>query len=139
MATQDTHAEHAVPSASTGQRIVTPGQGILQRLAQRRRLALVSPRRRRRYAQWLRQTAWDAEERNPIRRRNDVLLHYRAAAVRTDLLEIAALLEQARDPDVECVVAVRELLANGESPLYHPGVHVSELYGALESIRARLA
>jgi hypothetical protein len=66
------------------------------------------------------------------------LLHYRAAAVRADLLEIAALLEQAHDPDLECMVAVRELLRNGESPLYHPGVHISELYTTLHSIRAGL-
>jgi hypothetical protein len=143
MTTQDTYPERAVPSASPGQRLVTPRGGLLQRFAERRaehrRRALVSPRRRRRYAQWLRRTAHDANECNPIRRRDDVLLHYRAAAVRTDLLEIAVLLEQAHDPDVGCVVAVRELLANGESPLYHPGVHVSELYRTLDSIRARLA
>jgi hypothetical protein len=60
-----------------------------------------------------------------------VLLRYRAAAVRTELLEIAALLEQARDPDPAYAEEVHELLANGDSPLYHPGVHVSELYATL--------
>jgi hypothetical protein len=65
-------------------------------------------------------------------------LHYRAAAVRTELLELAALLEQATDPDPACVKEIHELLANGDSPLYHPRVHVSELHAALYYIRAGL-
>jgi hypothetical protein len=68
-----------------------------------------------------------------------VLLHYRAAAVRTDLLEIAALIERVDNPDPDCVAALRNLLANGESPLYHRDVHVSELYATLDHIRAGLA
>jgi hypothetical protein len=66
------------------------------------------------------------------------LLHYRTAAVRTDLLEIAALLEQARDPDPACVNEIHELLTNGNSPLYHRTVHVSELYATLYYLRAGL-
>jgi hypothetical protein len=73
-----------------------------------------------------------------MRRQHDVLLRYRAAGVRVELLEIAALLEQTRDPDPACVKAVRELVANGDSPLYHPGVHVSELHAALYYIRTGL-
>jgi hypothetical protein len=143
MATTDTYPERVGPSASTqGQSIATTSHGIVdrsrERLATRRHERLVSPRTRRRFAQWLRSTAREADDRNRIRRRHSVLLHYRAAAVRTDLLEIAALLEQAHNPDLECMVAVRELLRNGESPLYHPGVHVAELYATLASIRAGL-
>jgi len=67
-----------------------------------------------------------------------VLLRYRAAAVRTDLLEIAALLEHARDPDPACVTAIYELLANRDSPLYDPRVHVSELYATLYCVRVAL-
>jgi hypothetical protein len=89
-------------------------------------------------AKWLRRTANHAIDPDPIRRRHDVLLHYRAAAVRTDLLEIAARIEHTDNPDPNCVAALRNLLANGDSPLYHPGVHVSELYAALYYIRAGL-
>ena len=67
-----------------------------------------------------------------------MLLRYRAAAVRTDLLEIAALLEQSCDPDPASVKAIHRLLANRDSPLYDPGVHVSELYATLYYVRAAL-
>jgi hypothetical protein len=67
-----------------------------------------------------------------------VLLRYRAAAVRTDLLEIAALLEQASDPDPASVKAIDHLLANRDSPLYDPAVHISELYATLYYAHARL-
>ena len=110
-----------------------------KRRAQRKRARLVSPRNRRVLAQWLRRTATRANDRDPIRRRRDVLLHYRAAAVRPDLLEIAALLEQASDPDPTCVKEIHRLLAIGDSPLYCAGVHVSELYATLYYIRAGLA
>jgi hypothetical protein len=93
---------------------------------------------RRRIVRSLRRIVRDANDPNWMRREHDVLLRYRAAAVRVELLEIAALLEQTRDPDPACVKAVRELVANGDSPLYHPGVHVSELYAALYYIRAGL-
>jgi hypothetical protein len=144
MATPDTYPERVATSATPHvQSTLTTDRRILQRSRERlvahRRVRLVSPRSRRRLAQWLRETARDANDPNPIRRWQSVLLHYRAAAVRTELLEIAALLEQARDPDVDCVAAVRELLRDGASPLYHPGVHVSELYITLDSIRAGLA
>jgi hypothetical protein len=33
---------------------------------------------------------------------------------------------------------IRDLLANGDSPLYHPAVHVSELYATVYYIRAGL-
>jgi hypothetical protein len=128
--------------ALQGQSTVTTNRGILQRsgerLAAHRRARLVSLRSRRRFAQWLRHTARDANDRSPIRRRHDVLLHSRATAVRTDLLEIAALLEQAHDPDLDCVLAIRELLANGDSPLYTPGVHIPNLHTTLDCIRALL-
>jgi hypothetical protein len=106
--------------------------------AERKKARLISARNRRDLAKWLRRTAKDAIDPDSIRRRHDVLLHYRAAAVRTDLLEIAALIERADNPDPDCVAALRNLLANGESPLYHPGVRVSELYATLEYIRSGL-
>jgi hypothetical protein len=102
-----------------------------------KRARLVSPRNRRRLARRLRRTARDANERR-IRPGPEVLLHYRAAAVRVELLEIAALLERAHDPDPDCLNELQLLVANGDSPLYHPGVHVSELYTTLYHVRAGL-
>jgi hypothetical protein len=67
-----------------------------------------------------------------------VLLHYRAAAVRADLLEIAALLEHAHDPDPGCVAALRELLRGERSPLYDAAVAASELRATLDRACAAL-
>jgi hypothetical protein len=143
MATQPTHpASVAHPAhAQTADALERP-PAILDRWqarrAERKKARLMSARNRRVLAKWLRRTANDAIDPNPIRRRYDVLLHYRAAAVRTDLLEIAALIERAGNPDPDCVAALRNLLANGDSPLYHPGVHVSELHETLSYIRTGL-
>jgi hypothetical protein len=136
-----------------------PDHGILERWRSRRAehglVRLVSPRNRRALAASLRRTANHANNHDRARRRHNLwmwsynrciqrrlmwspLLRYRAAAVRTELLEIAALLEQARDPDPTCVKEIHELLTNGDSPLYHPGVHVSELYTTLDYIRSGL-
>jgi hypothetical protein len=108
-----------------------------ERGAERRLGRLLTPRSRRALAERLRRIARDANDRRP-RRGLDMLLPYRAAAVRTELLEIAALLEQVHDPDPACVHEIHELLANGDSPLYHRGVHVSELYATLYYLRAGL-
>jgi hypothetical protein len=108
------------------------------RRAERKKVRLTSARNRRVLAKWLRRTANHKIDPDPIRRRHDVLLHYRAAAVRTDLLEIAALIERAENPDPDCVAALRNLLLNGDSPLYHPGVPVSELYATLDHVRSGL-
>jgi hypothetical protein len=68
-----------------------------------------------------------------------VLLHYRAAAVRTELLEIAATLERSDNPDPACIAELHDLLANGcDSPLYNPHIHVSELRATLHHVRVRL-
>ena len=143
MANPDTYSErpheHAEPPTHT---TLDPDRGIIgrwrERRAQRRLERLLRPRARRALAEALRRIANDATDRRHRRGGLDVLLHYRAAAVRTQLLEIAALLEQARDPDPATVREIHGLLANGDSPLYHPGVHVSELYAALYYIRAGL-
>jgi hypothetical protein len=140
MGSPDTHSERpreqAEPPTPTPRE---PDRGIIGRWRQRRvelELArLLRPRHRRALADRLRRAARDA---NGKRGGLDVLLHYRAAAVRTELLEIAALLEQATDPDPTCVKEIHELLANGDSPLYHPGAHVSELYATLYYVRAGL-
>lgn len=74
-----------------------------------------------------------------MRRRHDLLLHDRVTAVRTDLLEIAVMLERSDDPDPGCVAALHDLVSDGcESPLYNPEVHVSELRATLYFARSRL-
>ena len=110
-----------------------------ERTAARKRAWLVSARGRRCVARWLRRTANAAHDPDPVRRRQNVLLHYRAAAVRAELLEIAATLERADDPDPACLAQLHELLANGcNSPLYNSAIHVSELRATLYGVRAGL-
>jgi hypothetical protein len=142
MSTPDTYSERPYVPAEAQTPSVGGGRGIVRRWRERRtertRARLVSARNRRVLAQSLRRTARDANDRDPLRRRRDVLLHYRAAAVRTDLLEIAALLERAHDPDPGCVAALHQLLRDGDSPLYHPGVPAAELRATLDHVRAGL-
>jgi hypothetical protein len=135
MATQDTYSKQAhLPAEAPTGATVKSRVGILERRHQRR-----AERERRVIVQWLRRTARRSDEPHPFVRRRQALLHYRVAAVRTDLLEIAATLERAQDPDQACVATLRELLANGcDSPLYNPDVHVSELRATLHGVRAGL-
>jgi hypothetical protein len=75
----------------------------------------------------------------PRLRIHEPLLACRAAAVRTDLLEIAALLEHTDNPDPASVAALQDLLANGcDSPLYNTDIHISELHATLHDIRSSL-
>jgi hypothetical protein len=67
------------------------------------------------------------------------VLRYRAAAVRRELLEIAALLEHADKPDPDAVLATRELLRDRTGPLYDVAVEATELCTTLENLRAALA
>jgi hypothetical protein len=118
-------------------------QGILERRrsrrAQRQQTRLVSPGGRRALARQLRSTAKQAVDQDPIRRHRDALLQYRAASVRTDLLEIAAMLERAPDPDPACIAALHTLLTSGcDSPLYNVGIDPSELRSTLDHVRAGL-
>jgi hypothetical protein len=109
------------------------------RRADRKHARLMTARTRRTMARRLRDIANDANDRDPIRRRNDVLLHDRAAAMRTDLLEVAALIEQAHDPDPARIAVLRDLLANGcDSPLYNSDIHISELHATLDYLRSGL-
>lgn len=119
-------------------------RGVLERyharIAARRRARLLTPRNRRAIARWLRRTAAHTQAPHPLVRRRETLLHYRVAAVRTDLLEIAALLDRAHDPDPASVAALHDLLANGcDSPLYNADIHVSELRATLHYVRCALA
>lgn len=72
-------------------------------------------------------------------RRVQVMLLGRAAAVRGDLLAIAALLEQIPEPDTATCDALRRLLTDGcRSPLYNPRVHPSELAAIVYYAKRRL-
>ena len=143
-ATTDTHSKWSrraaeAPAPTTIERDDCGIVGrCLERAAERRRARLVSPRNRRKLAQWLRHTARDASDHNRTRQPYDFLLRARAAAVRTELIEIAARLEQGQHPDPARVVAVRELLRDGNSPLYHPGVPACELRATLDYVRSGL-
>jgi hypothetical protein len=110
------------------------------RRAERKNARLISAPNPRVLAKWLRLTANHAADRDPIRRRHDALLHYRAAAVRTDLLEVAALLEHAQAPDPECITVLHNLLANhtADSPLYNPHTPFTELEAILDKVRTGL-
>jgi hypothetical protein len=66
------------------------------------------------------------------------LLGYRAAAARNELLEIAALLEHAYDPDSASVATLRHLLTHDTSPLYDPSVDPAALRAALTEVRRGL-
>jgi hypothetical protein len=131
-------ADRQLPTTTT-ERHPTMLDRWRKRSAERKQARPISVRNRRLLAQHLRRTAYLAVDRDPIRRRNDVLLHYRAAAVRSELLELAAALERARSPDPDCIAALQALLANAaDSPLYNPEIHFSELLTTLEYVRSGL-
>jgi hypothetical protein len=110
------------------------GRGSLKRWRRRR-----AEHQRRVIVQWLRRTANRTNEPDPIARRRQALLHYRAAAVRSQLLQIAAMLERAHTPDPARVATLHELLANGcDSPFYNPDIHISELLATLDYVRSGL-
>jgi hypothetical protein len=140
MATQPTHPT-TIADATTV--TVQPGAGVRERWQTRRsaraQARLTSARQRRVLAKTLRRTANHTERLRPRTRTHEPLLHYRAAAVRTDLLEIAALLEHTNNPDPARVAALQDLLANGcDSPLYNPDTHISELHATLHYVRSGL-
>jgi hypothetical protein len=144
MATKDTSQKRSdLPVRAPKRMTVRSGRGILARYRERKaapkRTRLLSTRNRRTLAKWLRRTAKHTQQPHPLARRREPLLHYRVAAVRNDLLEIAAMLENAPDPDPASVTELQELLANGcDSPLYNPDIHVSELRATLHYARAGL-
>jgi len=144
MATQPTYPAHVTrPDPAGVPATLEPRPGILDRWRaardERKQARLISARNRRVLARWARRTANRTNDPHPFARRRQALLNYRVAAVRTDLLEIAALLERAHDPNPACVAALRNLLANGcDSPLYNPDIHPSELHATLYYLRSSL-
>jgi hypothetical protein len=135
MATQDTHPPLAdLNVEATARRSFESRVGVRGRWSEYR-----AQRKRRVLVQWLRRTANRALDTDPIRRDREALLHYRAAAVRADLLEIAAILERTQTPNPAYVATLNELLSNGcDSPLYNPRIPVSELHASLDDIRSGL-
>lgn len=134
MATKDTDSTraHLSPDAPADT-TVEDRVGILKRRRQRR-----AERERRVIVQRLRRAASHSDEPHPFVRRREALLHYRVAAVRTDLLQIAATLERTQNPDPAYLATLHELLANGcDSPLYNQDIHVSELRATLHALRSR--
>ena len=106
-------------------------------LEQHARAHLAGPRTRRTLARALRRAADPSKRPSRLHPRRPVL-RYRAAAVRPELLEIAALLEHAQNPDPSPVRAVRELLRDRTSPLHDVSVDVAELRTTLEDLRQAL-
>jgi hypothetical protein len=131
----------ARPGDESRARAAVAGRDVVgvRRRPGHKRARLLSARERRILVRWLRRTANRPPDRDPLRRRREVLLCDRVAVARTDLLEIAAVLEQADDPDPARVAALRDLLSDGcESPLYNTDVHLSELWATLYYVRSGL-
>jgi len=117
---------------------ISPAEAEQSRLAGKR-MRPVSARLRRTLAGDLRRVADRGLHRGRARRRFEVLLLDRVAAVRPDLLELADSLDRCDDPDPPAVADLRRLLTDGcRSPLYNPDIHISELRAALYYLRARL-
>ena len=103
-----------------------------------RRSQRIRDRRRERLVAALRSVARQAGA-HAKPRRGDLLLRERAAAVRPQLLEVAATLERAPDPPPEVMQTLRRLLTDGcTSPLWNEDVPAGELAAALEQARAEL-
>jgi hypothetical protein len=144
MATQPTiptRTAHAVqaPTPAIAERDPNILARYREQRAQRTKARLISARNRRFIAKWLRRTANHTRRPRRLARTPEPLLNYRVAAVRTGLLEIAALLEHAQDPDPERIAALHDLLGNGcDSPLYNPDIHASELLATLDYVSSGL-
>jgi hypothetical protein len=106
--------------------------------AAHRRATLVSARHRRALAQGMRAVARAAADQGPPSTWA-VLLRSRAVPLRTELLEVAAMVERAQQPDVACMAALRRLLQDGgTSPLYNPAIDPRELAETLDYVRRGL-
>jgi hypothetical protein len=144
MATQDTYSGRVHQPADVSAPTSTETDPTIlerwrERSAERKRRRLVSARSRRVLAHRLRRTGNRSHDPDPVRRHRETRLHYRAAAVRAELLEIAALIEHAPTPDPACVAALRNLLANGcDRPLYKADIHICELHVNLHYVRSGL-
>jgi hypothetical protein len=113
-------------------------QAWRERRAAHRRAALVSARHRRALAQGMRAVARAAADQSPPSTWG-VLLRSRAVPLRSELLEVAAMVERAQEPDVACMAALRSVLRDGgTSPLYNPAIDPRELAETLDYVRREL-
>lgn len=113
-------------------------QAWRERRAAHRRAALVSARHRRALAQGMRAVARAAAGRSPPPTWA-ILLRSRAVPLRAELLEVAAMVERAQQPDVACMAALSSLLRDGgTSPLYNPAIDPRELAETLDYVRRGL-
>jgi hypothetical protein len=95
-------------------------------------------RRRLRVADGLCSVARHAAPR-ARRRHDELLLIARAAAVRSELLEVAALVRWSPHPDPDCLAELHALLTNGcDSPLYNLDVPAEQLAATLHRARITL-
>jgi hypothetical protein len=120
--------------------LLTAGPAGSSTDARRRQPPRVKPRTRRKVIGSLRRAAARAATPPPPGRFRVVLLHDRVAAAREELLDLAARLEQAADPDPEAVDTLWRLLTDGcGSPLYNRSIHPSELAATLYYAKQRLS
>ncbi|HYB28612.1 MAG TPA: hypothetical protein VEF89_18505 [Solirubrobacteraceae bacterium] len=116
------------------------GVAVIKRWFSRPRIHFANTSEPATLARWLRRTANRTPSRDPVRGRCDVLLYERVAHTRTDLLDIADLLDNTDNPDPGCLATLREVLGDGcKSPLYNTDIHVSELRATLYYVRSALA
>jgi hypothetical protein len=99
----------------------------------RKRRRLVSPSNRRLLARGLRRTA--APTQPPARFDPCPIVRDRVAAVRSELLELACMLEHAQHADPASVALIQELLRDGTGPLYNPNAPAADLYTTLNRAR----
>jgi hypothetical protein len=113
-------------------------QSWREQRATSRRATSVSVRHRRALAQGMRAVARAASDHRPPPRWG-VLLRHRAVPLRMELLEVAAMVERAQEPDVACIAALDSLLRDGgTSPLYNPAIDPRELAQTLNDVRSGL-
>ena len=108
---------------------------VAERRAARKRARLVSPRNCRSLALSLRKIAARGSAGDPMSHRHSVLLHGRAAAASSELLETADELERTLQPDPAAMTLLEALLTSCDSPLYNPHVPAAELSQSLSRAR----
>jgi hypothetical protein len=108
--------------------------------AHRHQPTRVKDRIRQKVVASLRRAASRAAAPPPPGRFRVVLLNDRVAGVREELLDLAARLERAADPNPEAVSTLWRLLTDGcGSPLYNRSIHPSELAATLYYAKQRLS
>jgi hypothetical protein len=129
-------ASHLVRAVKVRTLAIYPAFARLPELARHRR-GLTSNRTRHALATSLRQIVVDLDRR-PSRFELVPILRDRVTGIRSELLEIAAVLENAADLDPVSVALIRELLRDGRSPLYNRNCPAIDLHDTLRRAHAGL-